>query len=83
MKFSNFKLVEVLGRSPIDWKFRATVDVTTGVFKKTVATKEIFKSYAGAWSFVESGKWCPDEVDALERSFRTRLGRNLEKCLES
>jgi hypothetical protein len=54
MKFSNFNLVEVIGGSPIYWKFRATVDVTSGFFRKKTVTRDIFKSYAGSWSFVDS-----------------------------
>lgn len=36
MKISNFELVKVSGSSVLDWKFDATIDVTSGfLFNKT------------------------------------------------
>lgn len=81
MKLSNFRLIEVIGRSAIDWKFRATVSVTTGFIFKKVKTVEIYRSYGGFWCFVNTGRYTPNtEAEALERSFRAVQGRELEEC---
>lgn len=84
MKIANFRLIEVTGRSATDWKYRATVDVTTGLFKKKTKTVEVFKNYAGSWFFLDSGKFVlgPD-VDEMARSFAGRCGKELEKCLNT
>jgi len=87
MKLSNFKLIEVIGTSPITWKFRATVLCTTKkwFFSKPISeTKDIFKSYTGSWCFVETGEYTPNyDVQKLERIFTSKNGRDLEECLSS
>lgn len=81
MKVSNFILQEIIGNSYTSYKFRATIDVTTGFFKKKTETVEIFKRYAGHWHFVDSGKFCPDlATDNLCRAYEAKHGNDLEKC---
>ena len=46
MKLSNFKLVKVTGSSVMNYRFKATVDVTTGLLFKKTENKEIYKEYA-------------------------------------
>ena len=56
MKMSNFKLTKVIGNSPLNWKFIATIDITTGIFKKKVETVEITKEYVGGWYYSKTGE---------------------------
>ena len=69
MKLSNLHEVRRSGTSPLNWKFTAQVDVTTGMlwWKKT-QTRFIAKDYAGFWFFTDTGAFCPG-VQA-ERLFR-------------
>ena len=82
MKIDNFKLVEVLGSNALNWRFKATVDVTTGIwFKKKTEKKEIFKTYISSWWFSDSGKFLPmDEMSEFERSFMAKEGKELHLC---
>ena len=79
MKISNFEHIETLGSTPLDKKFKAVVDVTTGFgpWRKTVK-REIMREYIGRWFFVDNGKFAPGYVvDALARSFSARTGIEL------
>lgn len=79
MRFNNFQLTHVSGKSASDWKFKATVDVTTGfIFKKTLR-REISKDYGSNWYFIDNGKFCPGfEVDELARAYAGRRGVDLQ-----
>jgi hypothetical protein len=84
MKISNFKLVSVCGSRPLDWRFKATVDVTDkmGFFsvKKTV-TRQIYKIRGGSWYFVDTGEFTPGrEVEHLVKMLEAKKGKNLEEC---
>jgi len=79
MKIQNFKLAEVLGKSPMDWRFRATVDVTSGFFKKKTVTREIFKEFGNSWYFVDTGEFTPGYyVENLVRAFEATTGKPIE-----
>ena len=79
MKLSNFKFIEKIGNNAANWKFRATVDVTTGFFRKETVTREIYKKYAGNWYFVDVGEFTPGcQVENLVRSFEAKAGIPLE-----
>jgi hypothetical protein len=86
MKISNFKLVSVCGSRPLDWRFKATVDVTDkmGFFSvKKTETKQIYRVYGESWYFVDTGEYTPGrEVENLVRMFEAEKGKDLEKCLE-
>jgi hypothetical protein len=74
MKLSNFNMVKITGRSPLDRTYFAEVDVTTGFlwWKKTERLM-ITKEYAGYWHFVDTGKFCPDlQAEYLERSWTAK-----------
>jgi len=85
MEISNFKLVDVIGVSPITWKFKAVVTVTTKrLFRRAIVEKrEIFKSYAGSWYFIDSGDYVPSEINKLERSLEALKGKDLPECLNT
>lgn len=85
MKITNFKLLQVIGNSEENWKFKASVDVTTrNWFISTTETKEVFKKYGRCWYFVESGEFIPyGPVDQLVRSFEAQKGKELQFCLNS
>lgn len=77
MKIANFILEKIEGDSPTNWKYYATVDVTTGIlwWKKTKNCK-IFREYGGFWHFVETGKFTPGTaVDALSRAWQAKTGQ--------
>ena len=81
MKISNFRLVEVIGNSAIDWKFRAVVDITTGLFKKKTTEREVYKDYAGYWYFSDTGEFTPEyKVENLSRAYEAQKGKPLEQC---
>ena len=78
MRLSNFQMVGRTGSSPLDWRFFAAIDVTTGMWwwKKT-ERKEISRKYADNWFFVESGEYVPGyQVDSLSRAWDAKHGAN-------
>lgn len=82
MKFSNFKLTEVIGDGPTTWKFRATVSVTTRSFffwKKT-EERELFNHYADNWIFVETGELVGSGIYQIVASFEAKNGKNIQYC---
>jgi hypothetical protein len=87
MEISNFKLVDVIGHDALNLKYKAVVDVTTkkGFFRKPVTEqKEVFKTYAGRWYFIENGEYTPYiQVENLARKLEAEKGKDLEKCLDS
>ena len=82
MKLSNFRLLEVFGKSALDWKFNALVDVEKGVlFFKRKTTVIIHKQYGGTWFFADTGKFTPGyDVEELVRSFVATHGKDLQDC---
>ena len=77
-KISNFRLVEVIGRNALDWKFRATVDVTTKKwFREKTETVEVFRKYCGFWFFSETGEIVPNGVNDLVRAYEAHIGKDL------
>ena len=84
MKISNFNLLNVTGTSPINWRFKASVDVTTRPFpyiKQITKEAIICKTYAGNWSFLDSGEFTPGvNVERLERAYENTHERSLELC---
>jgi len=85
MTISNFKLVDVIGDSAITWRFKALVTVTTKrIFRKQIIEKkEVFKSYAGSWYFIESGEFADEDVSKLARKLEAELGKDLQYCLNT
>ena len=80
MKISNFRMIEVCGNSPLTWRFRASVDVTTGRFFKRTKSRKIYRRYALDWYFVDSGEFTPGlQVGRLVRSFEARSGCSLSE----
>lgn len=86
MKISNFKLVAVRGNSPLTYRFKATVDITTRGFpflKKTTETKEVFKGWVGQWRFVDTGEVTPwSHVANLAAALVGQKGKDLQYCLD-
>jgi len=77
-KYSDFRLIDIIGRSELDWRFKAIVTEKSGfIFKKTVS-RQITKTYAGSWVFSDSGKWAPSEIDDLCRMLESQQMRNLQ-----
>ena len=67
MKLSNLRNYTRRGETAIDWKFTATVDVTTGFlwWKKTV-TRDVARKFAGFWFFMDNGEHTPGfQMDKL------------------
>ena len=85
MKISNFRLIDVIGDSPLNLKYKALVDVTVkrGFFRKEVTEeKEVFKTYGGSWYFIDTGKFVQyGDMEALVRKLEAEKGVGLEKCL--
>jgi hypothetical protein len=81
MKLSNFRLLKITGNNALNWKFKASVDVTTGfIFKKTI-TREIYRTYASYWYFSDTGEFTPgNEVEKLVRAFEAEIGTSIERA---
>lgn len=77
MKLSNFNLERTEGKSPIYWKFFATVDVESGFwFWKKKEQKLICREYGGYYFFVDTGKFTPLwSAENLARSFTALTGK--------
>ena len=82
MKISDFKLTEVIGSSPLSWRFRASVTVTIDRFfrKPIIEEREVYKSYAGQWYFSDNGSSTPSKVADLSRALEARQGKDLPYC---
>lgn len=76
MKLSNFMMIERKGKSPIDFRYFADVDVTTGfLWRKKTERKRISRSYTGSWFFIDNGEFVSiHEIDALERAWAAKNG---------
>lgn len=79
MRISNFTLDKTEGTSPTTWKYRASIDVTTGyLFWKRTVRREITREFAEHWFFCDTGEFTPGwEVEALARSWKALTG---EEC---
>ena len=74
MKIDSFALIEKRGNSFLNYCFKATVTVETGVFFKKKKNIEVFRSYGCHWRFVDTGKFTPDLlVEELEASYLAKL----------
>ena len=86
INISNFKLVDVIGSSPLTWKFKAVVTVTTKKWffsKPDVKNREVFKSYGGSWYFIDTGEYIDNRsVDNLARKLEAEKGCDLQYCLD-
>lgn len=79
MKIDNFVLIEVIGSSVINLRFRAEVDVTTGFLFKKKVRKEVYKQYGGSWYFSDTGKFTPAfKVEELQRAYEAKHGKPIE-----
>lgn len=86
-KYSNFHLTGARGTSIIDLTHYATVteETTTGMWfwKDTVkCTVKIYANYPTGWAFMESGDWCPRDVDNLSRAFEAQHRKPLKSITE-
>lgn len=79
MKISNFVLKETFGKSPLDWRFHASVDVETGfLWWKKKQTRPIGREYCGHWMFLDTGGYTPGfQVEDLAKAHRIKTG---EQC---
>lgn len=69
MKLSNFEVVRVEGKTALDKRLHAVVDVTTGFlwWKKTVR-RPIVRRFTEPFRFVDTGEMPPDfQAEELER----------------
>ncbi|MCJ8293757.1 MAG: hypothetical protein MJK15_05055 [Colwellia sp.] len=81
MKISNFRLIERVGTSALTWKFKALVEVETGMFFKKKEDKTIYKEYTGHWFFTDTGKYTPEyDVEGLQRKFESEQMKSIEEC---
>ncbi len=81
MKITNFRLTERTGTSSLTWKFKALVEVETGIFFKKKEDKVIYKEYGSNWVFADTGKYTPDyDVEELQRKFEAERMETIELC---
>lgn len=79
MKLSNFRLIEVIGDSPINYKFRVEVDVAYGFFNRKHKTREIFREYACHWFFSDNGKPTPGfQAERLANVYNAKNTNSLD-----
>lgn len=78
MKLTNFKLLEVTGKSILDYKYYASVEVETGMLLwRKNTTRYISKSYVGYWYFNDDGEFTPGNfVERLERAYKAQYKIN-------
>lgn len=71
MQVSNFRDYEIVGKSFLNRRYKAKVDITTGIlwWKKT-ESREIFRDLSDFWRFAESGQYVPGlRTEALEAAY--------------
>lgn len=74
MRLSNLRDYRRVGTNALDWRFYATVDVTTGTlwWKKT-EPRDISRNYGSCWFFVNDGRFTPGfQVENLVRAENAR-----------
>lgn len=69
MELSNFQVVRVDGKSPLDKKLHATVDVTSGsLWWKRTVTRPIVRKYGEFFRFADTGEMTPGaQAEELQR----------------
>lgn len=77
MQLSNFKLEKTEGKNNLDWKFFASVDVTTGfLFWKKTERKQICREWGLHYFFTDTGKYTPDtQAEELARAWTATTGQ--------
>lgn len=72
MKFSNFQYLGKTGKGALDEIHHATVDVTTGIFRKKTVTHRVFCDFI-EWKYAETGKFCEGyEVKAMFSAYKAK-----------
>lgn len=79
-KYSNFRLTSVTGKSYSEYRFKALVDETKGIFRKKTKAVEVSKTYAGSWFFTETGEFAPYEIAGLSRAYEGQQSKDLQDC---
>ena len=76
MKISNFEYIATKGKSPLDWKYFAMVDIEIGfLFWKKIIRRQVCRNYCGDWFFIDDGKLTPGfHLQRLARSFTAKTG---------
>jgi len=71
MEIKNFRDYSRTGQTVLNYRYFATVDVTTGYlwWKKTRELR-IFRDYTSYWRFMGSGEYCLDSVRNLETAHK-------------
>jgi hypothetical protein len=79
VKITNFRCYERSGKSPLDWRFHAKVDVTEGaLWWKRTSEREVQRTFAGDWFFFADGEPCPGlAVYYMERAANAKLAKPL------
>jgi hypothetical protein len=72
VKFSNFQYLGKTGKSVLDEIHHATVDVTTGFFKKKTVKRRVFCDFID-WKYDETGEFC--EGDGVKQMFSAYKAR--------
>ncbi len=81
MKITNFRLTERVGIDALSWKFKALVEVETGIFFKKKEDKVIYKEFGCKWVFADTGKCTPNyDVEQLQRKFEAERMETIELC---
>lgn len=71
MKISNFQYIGKTGNSVLDEIHHATVDITTGIFRKKTETVRVFCNHID-WKFADTGAFTPEEVKKLFWAYKAR-----------
>jgi len=86
MKLHNFKLVEIMGSSPLDWVYIAQVSVTVRkfLFWKHTTKRTIMRRFGGHWHFTDTGEFTPGyQADLLAQAWnaqQTSAGNTSQLC---
>jgi hypothetical protein len=76
MKVSNFRDYERTGDSILNWRFTATIDVTTGyLWWKKTEPKKIAKKVLSNWFFMDGTGFTPGvDVELMEKPIAFERG---------
>lgn len=85
MEITNFRDLERVGTTCLDYVYRATVDVTTRkwFFSRPVTVqKQVIREFAGAgWRWADGGAFCSGfVVENLEKDYASRKRFSTEKA---
>lgn len=77
MKLSNFKLEKTEGKNALNWKFFASVDVSTGfLFWRKTERRNICRHYGDFYFFTDNGKYTPAyQAEALASAWTATTGQ--------